>query len=278
MRRKRIVFALALVSIVLAATACGSSKKSKTSTTNTTTTPANANRKLTLPRGAQPASATKKATPATLKTLPPGSSAGKGAAPALKGLEGKSVPEKLEIFAGDAGAFWQKLFSSSNVQFTPATVNIIASQQTIACNPPGTISSTDVPLYCVGDSSINLPVDYYQKFDTDPQFGDAGVLTLVGYLWALHVENLVGLLKQQGTSPASLIQTGFCLDGVYVASVGKRGLLDQGDVDKIGRIIAAGGDAPGTPADKAIGSPQDLVKAFVAGADSGNPATCASGR
>src|SRR2546421_9860853 len=107
MRRKRIVFALALVSIVLAATACGSSKKSKTSTTNTTTTPANANRKLTLPRGAQPASATKKATPATLKALPPGSSAGKGAAPALKGLEGKSGAEELEIFAGDEGPVWQ---------------------------------------------------------------------------------------------------------------------------------------------------------------------------
>jgi len=278
MRRKRIVFALALVSVVLAAAACGDSKKSKTSTTATTTTPANANRKLSLPRGAQPASATKKATAATLKALPPGSSAGKGAAPALKGLEGKSVPDKLEIFAGDAGAFWQKLFSSSSVQFTPATVNIITSQQTIGCNPPGTVSSDGTPNYCVDDSSINLPVDYFQRLDADPKFGDAGVLTLVGFYWGLHIENLAGLFKEQGITGKVLATTAFCLDGVYVASVGKRSLLDPGDVDKIGATIAAGGDAPGTPADKGIGTPQELVKAFVAGADSGKPATCVSGR
>jgi hypothetical protein len=274
MRRKRIVFALALVSIVLAAAACGSSKKSKTSTTDTTTTPANANRKLSLPPGAQPASATKKPTPATLKALPLPRRAGVRPTPALKGLEGKSGPDKLAIFAGDAGAFWQKLFSAANVQFAPATVNIIASQQTTPCR---TVSSTDGPVYCTGDNSISLGVDYYQKRFDDPEFGDAGVLTLVGYMWALHVENVLGLFKQK-TTPAAQIQTALCLDGVYVASVGKRGLLDSGDIDKIARAAGAGGDAPGTPADQKIGTTDELIKAFAAGADSGNPGTCVSGR
>jgi predicted metalloprotease len=263
MRRRTSVLAVACAALLVVA-GCGSSKKKESSTTTKTTTPTAANRQLKLPKGSQPASAKGKPTAAGISTsaLSYGTSTRRAA---LKGLEGKTVPDKLQLFAGDAGAFWQKVFTKANVAFQPATVNIVSSDQQIGCNPPGTVKSTDPPLYCVADSSINLPVDTFTKFDNDPKFGDAGTLAFVGFLWGLHVENQLGVTKKPGITGAKIVQGALCLDGNYVANVGGRNLLDPGDLDKIATTVAAGGDAPGTPVDKGVGSPSDLVKALQTG-------------
>jgi predicted metalloprotease len=175
------------------------------------------------------------------------------------------VADKLQLFAGDAGAFWQKVFTKAKLKLAPATVNVVASQQPIACNPPGTVKSTDPLAYCAADNSINLPVDFFTKLDSDQQFGDAGVLSLVGFLWGLHVENQAGVMKKPGITGAKIVQGALCLDGIYVSDVGGRNLLDPGDIQKIATTVAVGGDAPGTPVDKGVGSPSDLVNAFKTG-------------
>ncbi|MDQ6915549.1 MAG: neutral zinc metallopeptidase [Actinomycetota bacterium] len=264
MRRHIALLALACAALLVVA-GCGSSKKTSSNTTSTkTTAPAAANRQLTLPKASQPATASGKATAANVTAAP--LSFGKPTRrAALKGLGGKSVADKLALFAGDAGAFWQQVFTKAKLKFEPATVNVIASQQSIGCNPPGTVKSTDAPVYCVADSSIDLPVDSLSKLDQDPKFSDAGVLALVGFYWGLHVENQAGLFKKQGITGAKITQGALCLDGIYVSSVGQRNLLDTGDLDKIANIVAAGGDAPGTPTDKGVGSPSELVNAFNTG-------------
>jgi predicted metalloprotease len=268
MRRQIAVLALACAALLVVA-GCGSSKKTSSNTTSTkTTAPAAANRQVTLPKGGQPATATGKPTPAAVSGAPLSFGSPTRRA-ALKGLEGKSVADKLQLFAGDAGAFWQSVFTKAKLKFTAATINVVASQQPIGCNPPGTVKSTDPLSYCAADNSINLPVDFFTKLDEDQKFGDAGVLTLVGFLWGLHVENQAGVMKKPGITGARIVQGALCLDGLYVSTVGKRNLLDPGDIQKIATTVAAGGDAPGTPVDKGVGSPNDLVKAFSTGFSGG---------
>lgn len=268
MRRHIAVLASACAALLVVA-GCGSSKKTSSNSTSTkTAAPAAANRQVTLPKGGQPATATGKPTPGALSTAPLSFGSATRRA-ALKGVEGKSVADKLQLFAGDSGAFWQSVFTKAKLKFAPATVNVVASQQPVACNPPGSVKSTDPPQYCAADNSINLPVDFFTKLDSDQQFGDAGVLTLVGFLWGLHVENQAGILHKQGITGARIVQGAMCLDGIYVSTVGKRNLLDPGDVQKIATTVAAGGDAPGTPVDRGVGSPSDLVKAFNTGFSGG---------
>lgn len=268
MRRNFAFLAMACAALLVVA-GCGSSKKKSENTTGTTSTKsASANRKLSLPKHGQPASATGKPTAASV-TSAASSKRTSSKKAALKGVEGKSVTDKLQLFAGDAGSFWQAVFTRAKAKFDPATVNIVADQQSTPCDPPGTVKSTDQPIYCTGDSSIDLPVDFFTKLDGDPKFSDPGVLALVGFYWGLHVENQIGVMKKAGVTGAQIVQGAFCLDGIYVSNVGGRKLLDPGDLDKMANIVAAGGDAPGTPTDKGVGSAQDLVKAFATGVQGG---------
>jgi predicted metalloprotease len=266
MRTKLSLLVSALV-VVLVAAACGS-KKDDTAPSPTPPKPSPAkNKQLKAPSTPQPGSASKKPDKKTIANLPKSGKPGQGKTPQLKGLEGKSVEEKLQIFAQDIGDFWQRGFSNTQVQFQPATVYLVTSPQQIGCDPPGSVGPNDNPFYCGSDGSLSLPVEKLSAIDQNPQLGDASVATIVGAFYGLHVENVVGLLKDR--TGQEVLETAICLDGVWARSIYKRDLLDPGDLDKIGATLATeGGDAA---------TANKLIKAFNAGYTTGDPGKCVQG-
>jgi predicted metalloprotease len=256
-----------VLAVALAAAGCGSSKSVKGPNDQSSSAKpppaAKANKQLKAPSAPQTSSATKSPGKRTIQALSV-EKAGKGKAPQLKGLEGKSIEEKLTIFAQDIGSFWQNGFSEAQVQFEPATTYLVSSPQQIGCDPPGTVSPTDTPFYCAQDSSLSLPVESLDRIDQNDNYGDAAVATIVGAFYGLHVENVVGLLK--GRPDRAVLETAVCLDGVWARSVYKRNLLDPGDLDKIGRTLS---ESEGEG-----GSSRTLVDAFNAGYSSGDPGKC----
>jgi predicted metalloprotease len=228
--------------------------------------PSPANKRIKAPAKPQPASATKRPGKATIADLPKAEKPGEGQPAPLKGLEGKSIEEKLEIFAVDIGEFWQRGFSKTRIQFRPATVYIISAPQQIGCDPPGTIDENGnndyASFYCPADSSLSLPVRQFEAIADNPKYGDVGAATHVAIGYGFHVENVAGIWDN-GTDEERFF-TAVCLGGVWTSSVYRRGLFDPDDAAKIGTAFREQ-IAPGR---------REVVQAFVAGFESGNPARC----
>jgi predicted metalloprotease len=261
MRMKWGILFLALAA-ALVVTGCGSKKKSSNNPTTTTSTSAKASKHFMAPAVKQPASATAKAKVQSLTALPKAKKAGAGGkAPQLKGLEGKSVEEKLTLFSQDIASFWQDGFTRANLKFTPATVYIITASQQVGCNPPGTVSADDKfgSFYCPTDSSLSLPVGTLTAIDSDERYGDAVVAANVAVGFGFHVLNNIGVYDTKATSSQRLLGA-TCLSGVWMSDVYRRGLLDQGDLEKI---------ASGYPDANA----QDQIQAFNTGYG-GDPGGC----
>ena len=261
MRTKSPLLVLALVA-ALAAAGCGS-KKDETTPPVPTTPGAGKIKHLKVPATPQPASATKKPDKKTIAALPKAPKPGSGKAPQIKGLEGKSIVEKLDLTARDIGGFWQRGFSNTQVKFDRADVYILGGPYQIGCDPPGTVKPDDQPFYCPRESSLYLPVESLKATDEDPQRGDAGMAIIVASFYGFHVENVVGLLTDRPGQ--DVVETAVCFGGVWASSVYERGLLDPGDLDKVGATLAGGSNDA---------NPNALVDAFNAGYADGDPGKC----
>jgi predicted metalloprotease len=262
MRTKSPLLVLALAT-ALAAAGCGS-KKDETSPSTPTAPGAAKNKHFKSPSTPQPDSATKKPNKKTIAALPRAPKPGEGKAPQIKGLEGKSIEDKLEIIATDIGNFWQKGFSTTDIKFRQVNTFILSGSLQIGCDPPGSIATTDQPFYCPADNSLILPVESLKKTDEDPNRGDAGVATIVAAYYGLHVEDVVGLLTDRPGQ--KVLETAICFAGVWASSVYDRGLLDPGDLDKVAATLVSGSsDSADTNA---------LIDAFNAGYRNGKPGDC----
>jgi predicted metalloprotease len=259
MRMKWGILLLALAA-ALVVTGCGSKKKT-TSNNSSTSTSAKVNKHIKVPTVKQPTSATAKGKPQSLSALPKAPKPGTGKSPQLKGLEGKTVEDKLALFSQDIASFWQDGFTKANLKFTPATVNIISTSQQVACNPPGTINTDDKfgSFYCPTDFSVSLPVGTLTAIDGDERYGDPVVAADVAVGFGFHVLNNIGVYDTKATSEQRLLGA-TCLSGVWMSYVYRRGLLDNGDLDKI---------ASGYP----DASAQSQIQAFNTGY-AGDPAGC----
>jgi putative neutral zinc metallopeptidase len=215
--------------VALAAAGCGT-KKVKPASSGKTTTTAKKNKQFKAPSRPQPASASKKPGKKTFAALPKPKKAHQANSARLKGVEGLTIEQKLTKFAGDTGSFWQDAFTRSNLQFTPATVNIIDSPVTTGCGttiPPDYKYATD---YCSADHSVNLPVQTLNTIDQDPKFGDPVVAGDVAVSFGFHVLTLTGVNKS-GVDQAALLDSALCLSGIYMSTLQNR--FDPGDIDKL---------------------------------------------
>ena len=256
---KPLALVLAVV-LALAAAGCGSKKHKTTPASTGTTKTAKKNKQFKAPATPQAASAKKKPTKATFKAVPKAKKAHQAKSPQLRGVEGLTIEQKLQMFANDTGAFWQSAFTSAGAQFTPATVNIVESPITNGCGvtvPPDYKYSAD---YCTTDRSLSLPVQTLNTLDQDQRFGDVVVAADVAVAYGFHVLNLVGL-NTSSADQAALLESALCLGGVYTSTLQNR--FDPGDIDKL---------QAGFP-DKG-GSSASNVNAFVVGFSSGSAAKC----
>lgn len=175
------------------------------------------------------------------------------------------LPQFLDTVSNDVATYWQKVFNNSKFRFPTTTQAIVTGT---AESPCGQISGAQgPPIYCQANSTIYLPVGYFQ--DKVVPIGDAAAVTFVGLMWGLRIQDALGAFRavQQGQRTGLDVQLGaICFAGSYMATVANRNLLEEGDVEEILQTARATGDR-GTPEDvaRAKGSPEQRVAAFRVG-------------
>jgi Putative neutral zinc metallopeptidase len=269
-RRALLFLAVSLTAIVIPG--CGSSSRSSTHATSTTP-PAVARTSGTTRRLAGTTQGVK-AKVADLKRLVGVRRSGPRAH--LLGVANLSPSDKLIALAQNSNSYWLTIFKLSNLQLPAASVNVV-DQVPATCGSTQ-ISSTDGPVYCAADQSIDLPLAYMQK-NIQP-IGDAAMALVVSDLYGYHVENAVGAFNSgAGITPANLEQIDACFSGTYfenwlAPSPNHPIHVSAGDQRAVDQLLAGQAAAPGTPAGPGVVTADQLTAAFNKGAISAHPKAC----
>jgi hypothetical protein len=252
-----------LAALVLAG--CGSSSSTtSTTTSSSTTSAAHAARRLPgATSGARP-------TLATLHRLP-------RARPHVvrarfAGISGLALPAKLTTLADNVASFWALEFQGAQVQLTPASLNLVADTP-VTCGSRR-LSTTDAPLYCVPDQSLDLTLGFIQS-NVEP-IGDAALALLVSDIYGYHVENVLGAFNPSaGLGAAQLAQMDSCFSGAYFYYLQAKRVLGPGDEAAVNKLLAKLAPVAGSPGASAGASLDQLTTAFNQGIESqGNAGVC----
>lgn len=177
------------------------------------------------------------------------------------------VPQFAQTVARDVDQWWQEVFQRSKLDYDPATVKFVDSTAEGKC---GTAKSTET-FYCKEEDTLYLGNSFVQGIYS--QYSDAGLLTVEAGLVSQHAQNLLGVWDAVDAKKATLVNAqlqNVCFAGAYLASVGRRALLEDGDVEEGSRIAAESSDPPGTPNEqKSNGTPEERKQALTRGFENG---------
>jgi predicted metalloprotease len=260
---------LAVLALTLAACGGGGgteTSKQATGARNTPAVPATSN----VPRYAGKPDATKQPTLASLgelKQLPlPDPNA---AVPNVKGSDAP-LEQFLDTVGNDAATYWQRVFNNSGFKLDGNRQSIVTDSVQGAC---GAVSADEPPSYCEKDSTVYLPVAFFR--DKVVPIGDAAAVTMVGIIYGFRVEDVVGAFQQQRAGKLKQVDVNLqaiCMAGAWEATVAKRNLFEEGDIDEVIALAKATADAPGTSQESA-GTGAQRLSAFKYGFENG-PSGC----
>jgi predicted metalloprotease len=262
--------ALGLVA-VLAGCGSSSSSSSSRSSSSTSSTATAATAHLIVIHGTPSPAGAVKASPAALTKLIHVSK-GSGIAPHIQGLSNLPLQQQVSTLDGDINAFWSKVFAQSNVQWPQAEEAFVTSQPVqTQCSSNPTIGPNDPWYLC--DPVFYYPLPWMQQ-NIAPK-GDVFLAFSVAIFWSFHVQNVLGFtqaLQQGQLSKAQWANQTLCLTGLYIRTIDQRNLFEQGDTQAANQFLASLQGVNGITAPDV--SNQSLTQAFVAGYNSGDPATC----
>ena len=267
--RRTLAPALALGLAAVVAGCGSSSSSSSTSSTASTATAATAH--LIVIKGTpSPAGAIKPSTAALAKLIHVNKSS--ALAPHIQGLSNLPLQQQISTLDGDINAFWSKVFAQSNVQWPQAQEAFVTSQPVqTQCSQRPTVGPNDPWYLC--DPVFYWPLPWMQQ-NIAPK-GDVFLAFSVAIFWSFHVQNVLGFtqaLQQGQMSKAQWANQTLCLTGLYIRTIGQRNLFEQGDTQAAQQFLASLQGVNGITAPDV--SNQSLTQAFVAGYNSGDPATC----
>jgi len=271
-RRRALASALALGLAALAA-GCGSSSSS-TSTASSTETATAATAHLVVIHGTPSPTGAVKPSPAALTKLIHVSK-GSGIAPHIQGLSNLPLQQQISTLDSDINTFWSKVFAQSGVQWPQAEEAFVSNQPVqTQCSSKPTIGPNDPWYLC--DPVFYWPLPWMQQ-NIAPK-GDVFLAFSVAIFWSFHVQNVLGFtqaLQQGQISKAQWAGQTLCLTGLYIRTIGQRNLFEQGDTQAAQQFLSSLQGVNGITAPDV--SNQSLTQAFVAGYNSGDPATCGVG-
>lgn len=189
---------------------------------------------------------------------------------------------------------WDQIFMKSGQQYRNPTMVLYTGSTPTAC---GYGQSAMGPFYCPEDNKLYLDLSFYRDMQT--KLGGGGDFAL-GYVLAHevghHVQNLLGIAGQvrqlqakyngqpakQNALSVRLELQADCLAGVWGKFVQKKGLLEQGDLEKaLNTAMAIGDDrlqrqsmGRVIPDSFTHGSSEQRLYWFKKGFETGNPAAC----
>lgn len=218
------------------------------------------------PTGAVPAKQAGLAKLVTAKT---------GLSPRITGLDNAPIMKAVITVSLDLNHFWSQEFASSGVQW-PKTQQVLLSSQAQPLRTPcgRTLAPTDPYDVCFSPTMTTffwtLPW-MQQNVDTDP--GGVNLLLGMASLYSWEVQGLFGYFQQVQSgqiTPAQAQEQNLCLAAIYAKSIANRRLFEQADQTTINHWLStiSGGGGSGAA------THQQLAGAFVAGFNSGSPATC----
>src|SRR3954447_24555954 len=125
------------------------------------------------------------------------------------------------VFA-ELNTFWGDIFAAAGVPYRAPSVVTLDGPTTTACGDAG---PEGFAFYCPSDETI-----YYSPaaFATHRlRFGDFAPIVVVAHEWGHHVQSLLGIVPEPGSSFELQAD---CLAGAYATNAAQQGLLDPGDV------------------------------------------------
>ncbi len=189
---------------------------------------------------------------------------------------------------------WDQIFMKSGQKYRKPTMVLYTGSTPTAC---GYGQSAMGPFYCPEDNKLYLDLSFYKDMQT--KLGGGGDFAL-GYVLAHevghHVQNLLGIAGQvrelqakyrgqpskQNALSVRLELQADCLAGVWGKAVQKKGMLEQGDLEKALNTATAIGDdrlqrqsmGRVVPDSFTHGSSEQRLYWFKKGFETGNPAAC----
>lgn len=164
---------------------------------------------------------------------------------------------------GDARAFvatvladtedvWNRIFSENGQTYREPTLVLFSNSDRSAC---GFASAATGPFYCPSDAKIYLDLSFFEalsrRFGAPGDFAQAYVLAHeVGH----HVQNVTGVLPEYHRARRGLDERDAnalsvrvelqadCFAGVWAHHTGRRGLLEEGDIEEALRAANQIGD------------------------------------
>lgn len=173
--------------------------------------------------------------------------------------QGNKYQGAFSDLALEIDRFWSETFASYGSAYNSPPIYPLEKQIATACGPAG---PADGAFYCPLDNSIYLSP--YFLADLDSRFGDYAPMTVLAHEWGHHVQNLLGLQKQQ---PAAFELQADCLTGVFTKHARDSRLLDVGDVIEAMNTSESHGDPVFMHEDdpRAHGNPEERVLALTEG-------------
>jgi predicted metalloprotease len=172
----------------------------------------------------------------------------------------KSVTELVTYARTDINAYWQKVFQSSGVTYTPPR------QITGYTKPISTGCGTAVlnnAFYCPPDHSIYYDTNFLQS--EAKSFGDFAPVVIMAHEWGHLVQRELGLLSDSYFSVEIELQAD-CFAGVWSAHASDSGALAEGNLDEgAAALFSAGNNNVPWFDPRAHGTPDDRVNSFVDG-------------
>lgn len=197
----------------------------------------------------------------------------------------------LSFVLDDIQTTWSTIFEGSGVQYTDARLVLYRQIVESAC---GMAQSATGPFYCPADHRVYLDLSFFdelsQRLGAPGDFAEAYV---VAHEMGHHVQNLLGLsgqvAQEQRARPGdanalsvALELQADCFAGVWGASAGARGILEQGDLEEGLTAAGAVGDdrlqrattGRVSPDSFTHGTSAQRMEWFRTGFDSGDASAC----
>lgn len=201
---------------------------------------------------------------------------GRGAVPHIVGIANQgSLEAQIAALDNDINMFWSQLFAASKLQWPEVRQAFISSAPaSTPCEGASTLAPTDPPVLCENVFYWTLP--WIQQ--NVASLGDVALALDVGILWSFEAQDVLGfpeaVQKGQMTKGQYGDQT-LCFTGLWVRTLSARNLFEPGDTQAVEKFLASLTGVDNVTAPDV--SQQSLSQAFLAGYNSGSPASCGAG-
>lgn len=161
--------------------------------------------------------------------------------------------EFLSVVLKDTEDVWKKIFEDNGLTYEEPVMHIFHGAVKSAC---GVQSAQAGPFYCPGDRKLYMDLDFFDELSKNlGAQGDFAIAYVVAHEVGHHVQNMLGIMREQQSKRQTLSETEYnkisvaielqadYLAGVFARWEDEAGYLEKGDfMEAINATSAVGDD------------------------------------